>query len=196
LTPFPFRGGLKKRLANLWSRKKITKKAHASRGLETKWEIPIKMTQACRRLNWPPVILIAALVTLISGCASAPEASPEMKQQALSFTPPPGMAGLYVIRKYHIAGAAVSWTVHLDYQEFGSLRTSSYLYSAILPKKHSLRMGKDQYGLATFIAKAGENYYFSMSPPGFGMHPFAQIPEADGQACVRKFKMHVFESLR
>jgi hypothetical protein len=32
---------LKERLVNLWSRKKITKKAHAGRGPETKWEIPI-----------------------------------------------------------------------------------------------------------------------------------------------------------
>jgi hypothetical protein len=29
-----------KRLANLWGRKKSTKKAHAGRGPETKWEIP------------------------------------------------------------------------------------------------------------------------------------------------------------
>jgi hypothetical protein len=35
--------GLMKRLANLWSRKRITKKAYASRGQETIWEIPIKM---------------------------------------------------------------------------------------------------------------------------------------------------------
>jgi hypothetical protein len=33
-------GGLEKGLENLWSRKKITKKAHAGRRQETKWEIP------------------------------------------------------------------------------------------------------------------------------------------------------------
>jgi hypothetical protein len=32
--------GLEKGLANLRSRKKITKKAHAGRGQEIKWEIP------------------------------------------------------------------------------------------------------------------------------------------------------------
>jgi hypothetical protein len=32
-------GGLEYRLANPWSRKKVTKKAHAGRGQETKWEI-------------------------------------------------------------------------------------------------------------------------------------------------------------
>jgi hypothetical protein len=30
-----------KGLANLWSRKKITKKAHAGHGPETQWEIPV-----------------------------------------------------------------------------------------------------------------------------------------------------------
>jgi hypothetical protein len=34
------RGGLQKWLANLWSRKKITKKVHAGRGQQTKWETP------------------------------------------------------------------------------------------------------------------------------------------------------------
>jgi hypothetical protein len=32
-------GGLEKGLANRWSRKRITKKAHAGRGKESRWEI-------------------------------------------------------------------------------------------------------------------------------------------------------------
>jgi hypothetical protein len=35
-------GELKKRLADPWSGKRITKKAHVGRGQETKWEIPVK----------------------------------------------------------------------------------------------------------------------------------------------------------
>jgi hypothetical protein len=43
----------KKNLQGLWSRKKITKKAHAGRGQETQWEIPaelilsLKTPEAC-----------------------------------------------------------------------------------------------------------------------------------------------------
>jgi hypothetical protein len=33
-------GGLEKGLANMWSGKRITKRAHAGRWQETKWEIP------------------------------------------------------------------------------------------------------------------------------------------------------------
>jgi hypothetical protein len=33
-------GGLKNGLANPWKSKNVTKKTHAGRGQETKWEIP------------------------------------------------------------------------------------------------------------------------------------------------------------
>jgi hypothetical protein len=150
----------------------------------------MKMTaQVSNRLNLLPVIVFAALVTLMSGCQSVPEASSDLKQKALSFTPPSGMAGLYVIRPWHYGGSAVNWGVRLDYQYFGTLETSSYLYSAILPGKHFLRMGASgDSSVKTFIAKAGENYYFSINLSILGP-VFDQNPEADGQKYVRKFKM-------
>src|ERR1035438_3504253 len=39
--PVENRGRTGKDFANLWKGKRITKKAHAGRGQETKWEIPI-----------------------------------------------------------------------------------------------------------------------------------------------------------
>jgi hypothetical protein len=145
-------------------------------------------TQVSNRFNLFPVILFAALVALMTGCQSVPEASSDLKQQALSFTPPSGMAGLYVIRPYHFAGAAVNWTFRLDYQDFGSLETKSYLYSAILPGKHFLRQGPVDSGFhaETFVAKPGQNYYFLIK---LSMDPFLPIPEAEGQKYVREFKM-------
>jgi hypothetical protein len=35
-------GGLEKGLANLWSRKKITKSTHAGHGQQTIWETPVQ----------------------------------------------------------------------------------------------------------------------------------------------------------
>jgi hypothetical protein len=150
----------------------------------------MKMTsQVSNRLNLLPVILFAALVTLMSGCQSVPEASSGLKQQALSFTPPSGMAGLYVIRSWHLGGAAVNWGIRLDYQYFGSLETSSYLYSPILPGKHFLRMGASgDSKVTTFIAKAGENCFFSTHPKLGGI-VFDQDSESDGHKYVRKYKM-------
>src|ERR1700691_1213633 len=37
---------IEKRLANLWGRNKITKKAHAGRGHEIKWEMSVNMKMA------------------------------------------------------------------------------------------------------------------------------------------------------
>lgn len=147
-----------------------------------------KTTQVSNRLILFPFIVFTALVTLMSGCQSVPKASSELKQQALSFTPPPGMAGLYVIRPYHFAGSAVNYIFRLDYQDFGSLETKSYLYSPILPGKHFLRQGQVDSGFhaETFVAKAGQNYYFSIK---ISINPFIQIPEAEGQKYVREFKM-------
>ena len=147
-----------------------------------------KTAQASKWLNLFPVILLAALVTLMSGCQSVPKASSEQKQQALSFTPPPGMAGLYVIRPYHFAGSAVNYIYRLDYQDFGTLETKSFLYTPILPGKHFLRQGPVDSGFhsETFVAKAGQNYYFSIK---ISIDPFVQIPEVEGQKYVREFKM-------
>jgi hypothetical protein len=147
-----------------------------------------KTTHNSNRLTLLPVILLATLVSLISGCQSVPEASSDLKQQALSFTPPSGMAGLYVIRSYNFAGSAVNWSFRLDYQKLGTLETKSYLYSPILPGKHFLRQGpKDSaFHAETFVAKPGQNYYFTIK---LSTNPFRQIPEADGQKYVREFKL-------
>jgi hypothetical protein len=55
-------GGLEKGLATLWSRKKNTKKAHAGRGPEAKWEIPMKskrnLFQIC--LLWAVLLALPA----------------------------------------------------------------------------------------------------------------------------------------
>ena len=147
------------------------------------------ITQTYGRLNWSPVLLLTAVLTLMSGCSSIPEGSPEKRQQALSFTPPSGMAGLYVIRKFHLGGAALTWTVRLDYQVFGSLDIKSYLHNAVLPGKHFLRAGPEgDYGMATFVAEAGKNYYFSMGV-GIGGPRLDPIPEAEAQDYIRKFKV-------
>jgi hypothetical protein len=44
-------GGLEKGLANLRSSKRITKKTHAGRRQEIKWEISIHTTKQCSDLN-------------------------------------------------------------------------------------------------------------------------------------------------
>ena len=53
--------GLEKRLANLWRGKNITKKAHAGRGQESKWEMSMKA-----------VLTSTVAVITLCGCAASP----------------------------------------------------------------------------------------------------------------------------
>ena len=156
--------------------------ARDGRGAYVIWE----MSEGMIRMKTKQRLVFMFVMLLMSGCQSVPEASSDLKQQALNFTPPSGMAGLYVIRPYHFAGSAVNWLVRLDYQDFGLLETSSYLYSPILPGKHFLRMGQEGSKVETFVAEAGVTYYYRMKP---SFHPIARISEAEGQKYVREFKI-------
>jgi hypothetical protein len=137
------------------------------------------------------MVLLGLLMIQITGCSSVPDASPAMKQQALSFTPPPGQADVYVIRPYHMLGAAVLFNISLDYQVFDALGTSSYLYATVSPGLHTLRnTDLPSVSIAPFTAEAGKNYYFearaSLTANAVVIKP---ISETDGQAYVRKFKL-------
>jgi hypothetical protein len=143
-----------------------------------------------RQFSWLATTLLGVLITQITGCTSVPEGSPEMKQQALSFTPPPGKAAIYVIRPFKMLGGAVLTGISLDYQKFGELHTSSYLYGTVPPGLHTLRASDKGYGfeVVPFTVEAGKNYYFTfkLELP----HPIIEpISEAAGQAYVRKFKL-------
>jgi hypothetical protein len=126
-----------------------------------------------------------------------------MKQQALSFAPPPGKAGIYVIRPYHFyndsyyGGSDILLNISLDYQQFGSVNINSYLFGLVSPGKHILGSSiPDLFASGSksgnFTAEAGKNYYFTATGAGISgaRHlQFDPISETEGQAFVRKFKL-------
>ena len=152
-----------------------------------------------RQFSWLATALSGLLIAQMTGCVDrpkpglAPEGSPAMKQQALSFAPPPNRAGVYVIRPYKFAndtyygGFASLFNISLDYQGFGALETNSYLFGIVSSGNHVL-------GPVHFTAEAGKNYYFIVRGVGFmgssiRHMQFDRISETDGQAYVRKFKL-------
>jgi Protein of unknown function (DUF2846) len=145
-----------------------------------------------QQFSWLATALLGLLIIQITGCTSFPEGSPEMKQQALSFTPPPGKASIYVVRPSQFLGGGVLDKISLDYQEFGVLDTSTYLFAIVSPGKHSFRtsLGAGSMTVVPFTVEAGKNYYFkvraSLAANGILIDP---ISETDGQAYVRKFKL-------
>jgi hypothetical protein len=162
-----------------------------------KTETPARCFQ---QFLWLGIVPLSLLVIQITGCADAksrqppasmPEGSAAMKQQALSFAPPPGKSGIYVIRPYHFyndtyyGGSTVAFDISLDYQEFGLLETNYYLFGIVSSGKHVL-------GRVHFTTEAGSNYYFTATGEGIGAIRHLQIDpisETNGQAYVRILKL-------
>jgi hypothetical protein len=148
--------------------------------------------------SWLAALLLGLFVVQIIGCTdmSMPEGSPAMKQQALSFSPAPGKAGVYVIHtvqilfgEYGIAGTTANDEdnqINLDYQEFGQVSFNSYLYGMVPPGEHTLNSGSGNSNskVVHFTAEPGKNYYFNVA--GDVIVP---ISETNGQTLVRQSKL-------
>jgi hypothetical protein len=150
-----------------------------------------------RQFSWLAATLLGLLIIQITGCANVPEGSPAMQQQALSFSPPPGKAGLYVIRPNRYAGSILLDEITFDYQECGSLAPDTYLFGTIAPGQHLLKADNPNLGsYIHFTAEAGKNYYFTISVKSaivllesrYQME-LDQVSETDGQKYVRQLKL-------
>jgi len=151
------------------------------------------MTKQLLALNsWLMTLLLGLLFSLVAGCVSMPtveDGSTEMKQRALSFTPPPDKAGIYAIRPWHFTWCAMLYEVDLNNQEFGSLMGDSYLYGVIPPGKYVLRYPNNNASGVEFTAEAGKNYFFTVQRGFTSLPGVDQISESDGKEWVRKFKL-------
>ena len=137
-------------------------------------------------------VLILLLASLTTGCISSRSASAETKQLAMSFTPPPGSSAIYIIRPFHGQGMLVSFDMDLDFSDFGSLRTSSYLYTPVRPGNHSIKGHDSPKGGALVSTEAGKNYFFTITPEisaSLGSYlQIDQVSEEVGKDYVKKFR--------
>jgi hypothetical protein len=155
-------------------------------------------TPGARRRVWLVTALLGLLLVPLTGCLSVSEGSAAMKQQALSFTPPPGKAFIYVIRPDRFVGQNLYFEVNLDMEMFGRLANRSFLFAAVPPGEHALQGSYQQPlllggsekkvgRLLGFTAEAGRNYFFTLNYPAFMGGPgLEQISESEGQAAVRQ----------
>lgn len=124
------------------------------------------------------------IMALLSGCAikaNGPMANPSVAQ-ALSFKPPEGQSGIYVIRQFSMVGAAAAWLVDLDVEHLGSVGVNQYLYATVPPGDHNLQMLTQEEGY-TFRAEPNKNYYFIISVTFFQNH-IEPISEDRGRQLV------------
>ena len=183
-----------------------------------RWQPKMETTpRHFRQFSWLATALLGGLIIQMTGCestppesdpngsgevkrlllgglaplpASGPEGASAVKQQALSCTPPPGQAGVYVVRPYHFYNDryyanSAAFLINLDGQEMGSVGIKGYLFALVPPGSHT-------FGFGDFTAEAGKSYYFTATGAGlarFRHLEIAAIAEAEGQADVRQFKL-------
>ncbi len=79
----------------------------------------------------------AAAVAVLTGCASVPEAPPEMDQAAKAFSAPRDKAGVYVYRN-ETMGAAIKLHVLIDDKYLGETASKTYFYTQVEPGIHTV----------------------------------------------------------
>ena len=114
------------------------------------------------------------------------------KAEALKFSPPPGMANLYIIRREAYLGAAFNIGISLDGRQIGNLQTGSFLLKPISPGNHILSsFTQGETATKTFKASAGQNIFFDIKGDmgffwmGTSIH---KISTEDAKAAVRRCK--------
>jgi hypothetical protein len=137
--------------------------------------------------------LLALCLFLLDSCATVPVGSQAEKATAVTFSPPPGMANVYIIRREAYAGAAILTNASLDTQMVGGLQTGSFILRTVAPGPHTVSVfSNENQSSVPFDAEAGENYYFDVkSEMGwitarFAIHP---MPEGEAKAAVERCKI-------
>jgi Protein of unknown function (DUF2846) len=139
-----------------------------------------------RHLMELELLAMMMVVCIITGCASVPTASPEFERTAQSFTPPPGMASVYIYRPYNFVGSGLVLNVTIDDKKLGTLVTNTYLLGNIVPGKHIIKVNSsiervDSSGIVTQLdAEPGKLYFFKIVTGWWTNFKVEQVVEKDG----------------
>ena len=106
------------------------------------------------------VLILAASLVALGGCASVPMATHEQDAESKTFpVPPADKAGVYVYRNSFL-GKSLKKTVSVDGISIGKLANETYFYKIIAPGKHTLST-ESEFGdnSIVFQADSGKNYF-------------------------------------
>ena len=95
------------------------------------------------------------LVLLLTGCASVPMATVGQDTQAKNFTPPPGLASLYVYRNETI-GAALPITLSINGTELAQTAARTYLRLDLRPGSYKLDSYAENVSSLNVVAEAAD----------------------------------------
>ena len=103
---------------------------------------------------------VVAIVSLLSGCASVPMASPEQDAARKQFTAPAAdKSGIYVFRNSFV-GQALRKRVSVDGTVLGESANKTYFYKEVAPGNHTLAT-ESEFGDNSITLKTdgGKNYF-------------------------------------
>ncbi len=113
------------------------------------------------------VVLVAVSFTL-AACASVPSAPPELQVVALSFTPTPGKARIYVYRAGGMFGSASRLSVAIDSQIVGRTAPDTYLMVDLEPGLHRVSAPTGENESSVPINAVADSIYFVKLWPKMG----------------------------
>lgn len=101
---------------------------------------------------------IAFYLSLATGCASMPMASPQADQQAKQFQAPPDRALIYLYRN-ELFGAAIPMSVSFDGQMAGQTGPKTYFMWEVDSGPHHLSSHAENVSTVVIDATPGKTYY-------------------------------------
>jgi hypothetical protein len=110
-----------------------------------------------RTIALPGLIFLAALV------GSNLQLTAPAQAQASVDTPPPGQAGVYVLRPVALAGAGGKYYITLDGHRRGYLANGQFFWDYVPPGPHVISISDFSSIASRFTAETGKNYSFEVS---------------------------------
>ena len=136
-------------------------------------------------------IFTAAMILLLTGCASVPMAPMDQDTKAKEFSPAPNKASLYIYRNESF-GAAIPMTVSVNGKALGQTAAQTYFRLNILPGKYNVESHAENVTNLSLSAEAGKNY-FVWQEVKMGMWMarslLQQVDENTGRAGVMESKL-------
>jgi len=112
------------------------------------------------------MLLVTALGA--AGCVSVPTAPPELQAVALTFTPSPGMARIYVYRASGAFGGASRLSVAIDSQIVGRTAAGRYLMIELQPGHHRVSSPTPENESSVSLETVPDSVYFVKVWPKVG----------------------------
>ncbi len=137
------------------------------------------------------ILIVAALVSVLTGCASVPMASMDQDAQAKGFTSLPDKANLYIFRD-ETMGAALPLTVSVNSKTLGQTASMTYFRLNLAPGKYTISSLAEDVSTLNVDLSAGSTC-FVWQEIKMGMFSarskLQQVDETRGKAGVMRSKM-------